>query len=186
VSLAPRLDIRQSQSLVMTPQLQQAIKLLALSNLEIEGFIAEEVERNPLLEAGAAEESPDLSDAPDRDPVPEARDERVAADERRLRHRKPSAGQRRRRRQRDGRRAVDDRRERRRRRRRGRPRSRRVRRYQPQPRGPSPRAGRSRDPPRGCVHRRAPDRSDRRDRLSHHIAARHRQPASARAISPNA
>jgi RNA polymerase sigma-54 factor len=51
MSLAPRLDLRQSQSLVMTPQLQQAIKLLALSNLELEGFIAEEIERNPLLEA---------------------------------------------------------------------------------------------------------------------------------------
>ena len=55
MSLAPRLDLRQSQSLVMTPQLQQAIKLLALSNLEIEAFIAEEIEKNPLLEAGAAE-----------------------------------------------------------------------------------------------------------------------------------
>ncbi|WP_277984546.1 RNA polymerase factor sigma-54 [Sphingomonas faeni] len=77
MSLAPRLDIRQSQSLVMTPQLQQAIKLLALSNLEIEGFIAEEVERNPLLEASAAEDS----EAPDREPAPEVRDERVAADE---------------------------------------------------------------------------------------------------------
>ncbi|MBD8619238.1 RNA polymerase factor sigma-54 [Sphingomonas sp. CFBP 13728] len=77
MSLAPRLDIRQSQSLVMTPQLQQAIKLLALSNLEIEGFIAEEVERNPLLEASAAEDN----DAPDREPVAEVRDERVAADE---------------------------------------------------------------------------------------------------------
>ncbi len=51
MSLAPRLDIRQSQSLVMTPQLQQAIRLLALSNLEVEGFLAEEIERNPLLEA---------------------------------------------------------------------------------------------------------------------------------------
>lgn len=51
MTLAPRLDLRQSQSLVMTPQLQQAIKLLALSNLEIEGFIAEELEKNPLLEA---------------------------------------------------------------------------------------------------------------------------------------
>jgi RNA polymerase sigma-54 factor len=39
----------------MTPQLQQAIKLLALSNLEIEGFIAEEIEKNPLLEQGTAE-----------------------------------------------------------------------------------------------------------------------------------
>ncbi|MBD8547711.1 RNA polymerase factor sigma-54 [Sphingomonas sp. CFBP 8760] len=56
MSLAPRLDLRQSQSLVMTPQLQQAIKLLTLSNLEIEGFIAEEVERNPLLEATQTDE----------------------------------------------------------------------------------------------------------------------------------
>ena len=63
MSLAPRLDLRQSQSLVMTPQLQQAIKLLALSNLEIEAFIAEELEKNPLIEAGASEEGdgPDLS-----------------------------------------------------------------------------------------------------------------------------
>jgi RNA polymerase sigma-54 factor len=58
VSIGPRLDLRQSQSLVMTPQLQQAIRLLALSNLEVESFIAEEIERNPLLEAGAAEEAP--------------------------------------------------------------------------------------------------------------------------------
>jgi RNA polymerase sigma-54 factor len=58
-SLAPRLDLRQSQSLVMTPQLQQAIKLLALSNLEIEGFIAEELEKNPLLETGGEERGPD-------------------------------------------------------------------------------------------------------------------------------
>ncbi|HZV18856.1 MAG TPA: RNA polymerase factor sigma-54 [Sphingobium sp.] len=52
MALAPRLDLRQSQSLVMTPQLQQAIKLLALSNLELEAFIGNELERNPLLEAG--------------------------------------------------------------------------------------------------------------------------------------
>ena len=38
-----RLDLRQTQSLVMTPQLQQAIRLLALSNLELESFIAEAV-----------------------------------------------------------------------------------------------------------------------------------------------
>ncbi|MBA2934053.1 RNA polymerase factor sigma-54 [Sphingomonas sp. CGMCC 1.13654] len=56
MSLAPRLDLRQSQSLVMTPQLQQAIKLLALSNLEIEAFIAEELEKNPLLDSGSTEE----------------------------------------------------------------------------------------------------------------------------------
>ena len=58
MALGPRLDLRQSQSLVMTPQLQQAIKLLALSNLEIEGFIAEELEKNPLLETGAARPTP--------------------------------------------------------------------------------------------------------------------------------
>jgi RNA polymerase sigma-54 factor len=58
MGLGPRLDIRQSQSLVMTPQLQQAIRLLALSNLEVESFIAEEIERNPLLDTGAGEEGP--------------------------------------------------------------------------------------------------------------------------------
>jgi RNA polymerase sigma-54 factor len=56
MSMAPSLQLRQSQSLVMTPQLQQAIKLLALSNLEIEAFIAEEVERNPLLAADQTDE----------------------------------------------------------------------------------------------------------------------------------
>ncbi|MCH2486663.1 MAG: RNA polymerase sigma-54 factor, partial [Erythrobacter sp.] len=52
MALSPRLDIRQTQSLVMTPQLQQAIKLLALSNLEIEAFVGEALETNPLLDIG--------------------------------------------------------------------------------------------------------------------------------------
>jgi len=52
MALAPRLDLRQSQSLVMTPQLQQAIKLLPLSNLELETFISDEIEKNPLLDTG--------------------------------------------------------------------------------------------------------------------------------------
>ena len=60
MALAPRLDLRQSQSLVMTPQLQQAIKLLALSSLEIEAFIADEVERNPVLETGSSDAAPDV------------------------------------------------------------------------------------------------------------------------------
>ena len=57
MAIGPRLDLRQSQSLVMTPQLQQAIKLLALSNLEIEAFIGDALEANPLLElsTGTAE-----------------------------------------------------------------------------------------------------------------------------------
>jgi len=63
MSLAPRLDLRQSQSLVMTPQLQQAIKLLALSNLELEGVIAEELEKNPLLAAGGEDGEPQQAEA---------------------------------------------------------------------------------------------------------------------------
>ena len=48
--LGPRLDQRQSQSLIMTPQLQQAIKLLQMSNMELTEFVEEELEQNPLLE----------------------------------------------------------------------------------------------------------------------------------------
>jgi RNA polymerase sigma-54 factor len=63
--LGPSLSIRQSQQLVLTPQLTQAIKLLQLSNLELDAFIAEELSKNPLLdsrsdegEAGAETEQP--------------------------------------------------------------------------------------------------------------------------------
>jgi len=66
MALGPRLDLRQSQSLVMTPQLQQAIKLLALSNLEIETFIGEAIEANPLLEIGSDAAPPaDAIEAPE-------------------------------------------------------------------------------------------------------------------------
>ncbi len=67
MALGPRLDLRQSQSLVMTPQLQQAIKLLALSNLEVEAFIGEALEANPLLELGEAApgSEPAQADAPE-------------------------------------------------------------------------------------------------------------------------
>ncbi|MBP5857969.1 RNA polymerase factor sigma-54 [Marivibrio halodurans] len=50
MSLTARLDLRQSQQLVMTPQLQQAIKLLQFSSVELAAFVEEELERNPLLE----------------------------------------------------------------------------------------------------------------------------------------
>ena len=77
MSMAPRLDLRQSQSLVMTPQLQQAIKLLALSNLEIESVIAEAVEANPLLETRSASiDPPGTMDEP---PVPHP--DRIGTDE---------------------------------------------------------------------------------------------------------
>ena len=48
--LGQRLEIRQGQGLVITPQLQQAIKLLQLSNLELEAFVESELEKNPLLQ----------------------------------------------------------------------------------------------------------------------------------------
>jgi len=69
MALGPRLDLRQSQSLVMTPQLQQAIKLLAASNLEIETFIGEALEANPLLEAGAVS-SENTGDPGEPDDIP--------------------------------------------------------------------------------------------------------------------
>src|SRR5437868_1928374 len=50
MALTQRLEFRQSQSLVMTPQLMQAIKLLQLSNLDLSAFVEEELERNQLLE----------------------------------------------------------------------------------------------------------------------------------------
>jgi RNA polymerase sigma-54 factor len=56
MALSSRLMLRQGQSLVMTPQLLQAIKLLQLSSQELVAFVQDELERNPLLER--AEESP--------------------------------------------------------------------------------------------------------------------------------
>ena len=55
MGLGPSLSIRQSQQLVLTPQLRQAIQLLQLSNLELDSFIAEEISKNPLLEAQSDE-----------------------------------------------------------------------------------------------------------------------------------
>ncbi|HET9459942.1 MAG TPA: RNA polymerase factor sigma-54 [Sphingomicrobium sp.] len=56
MGLGPSIQLRQSQQLVMTPQLTQAIKLLTLSNLELESVIAEEMAKNPLLEVGTPED----------------------------------------------------------------------------------------------------------------------------------
>ncbi len=58
MAIAPRLDLRQSQTLVMTPQLRQAIKLLQFSNIEVNAFVEEELERNPLLERDEVPEPP--------------------------------------------------------------------------------------------------------------------------------
>ncbi len=58
MALTQRLEFRQSQSLVMTPQLMQAIKLLQLSNIDLSAFVEEELERNPLLERAADKDEP--------------------------------------------------------------------------------------------------------------------------------
>ncbi len=62
MSLSARLELRQGQSLVVTPQLQQAIKLLQLSNLELDAFVEAELERNPLLQRDETDRQPEASD----------------------------------------------------------------------------------------------------------------------------
>lgn len=57
MALAPKLQARQSAQLAMTPQLQQAIKLLQLSNIELSAFVDEQLEKNPLLERGTGDEN---------------------------------------------------------------------------------------------------------------------------------
>jgi len=62
LALSARLEVRQGQGLVITPQLQQAIKLLQMSNLELEAFVEGELERNPLLQRDESEN--ETSDGP--------------------------------------------------------------------------------------------------------------------------
>ncbi|QJE72000.1 RNA polymerase factor sigma-54 [Aerophototrophica crusticola] len=77
MALQQRLDIRQSQALVMTPQLQQAIKLLQLSNMELADYVERELEQNPLLERDDGDRwkdaAPDGVDREDPAPVAETR-----------------------------------------------------------------------------------------------------------------
>ncbi len=73
MAIAPRLDLRQTQTLVMTPQLRQAIKLLQYSNIEVAAFVEEELERNPLLERDEGGDAPALEQAaPDQIVFPDA------------------------------------------------------------------------------------------------------------------
>ncbi len=78
MALAPKLEFRQSQQLVMTPQLQQAIKLLQLSNLELANFVEQQLEENPFLERDS--ERGDTRDTPRGEPAPEAGGETSAAE----------------------------------------------------------------------------------------------------------
>jgi RNA polymerase sigma-54 factor len=64
MAFSPKLELRHSQSLVLTPQLRQAIKLLQLSNLELHGFIEAEIEQNPLLVREDPEGESEAGDSP--------------------------------------------------------------------------------------------------------------------------
>ena len=76
MALTPRLELRLSQTLVMTPQLQQAIKLLQLSSIELASFVETELEQNPLLERDEREtdnqREADREAAPENDPTEQA------------------------------------------------------------------------------------------------------------------
>ena len=78
MAITQRLDMRQGQSLVMTPQLQQAIKLLQLSNIELAEFVEAEIERNPLLERGEANDRDEYSPE---EIEPKSRREELALDD---------------------------------------------------------------------------------------------------------
>jgi RNA polymerase sigma-54 factor len=96
MAVSQRLDLRQAQSLVMTPQLQQAIKLLELSHQDLAAYVEEELERNPLLERdddserespseGAPDEGSsdgmlDTKEFGDREQLPDAKDSPIDAD----------------------------------------------------------------------------------------------------------
>ncbi|HXZ46787.1 MAG TPA: RNA polymerase sigma-54 factor, partial [Pseudolabrys sp.] len=61
MALSQRLEFRQTQALVMTPQLMQAIKLLQLSSLDLAAYVESELERNPLLERTADDDAPPVN-----------------------------------------------------------------------------------------------------------------------------
>ena len=63
MQLMPSIRAKQKQSLIITPQLQQAIKLLQMTNLEIQAFLDEQALENPFLEV--AGDSTNQSDTPD-------------------------------------------------------------------------------------------------------------------------
>lgn len=60
MAMSPKLEIRQGQSLVMTPQLMQAIKLLQMSSMDLISYVDAELEKNPLLERADAPESAEI------------------------------------------------------------------------------------------------------------------------------
>ena len=71
MALSAKLELRQGQQLVMTPQLQQAIRLLQFSNMELAEYVDAELERNPLLEREDNQPQAKSNDEPSPEPQPE-------------------------------------------------------------------------------------------------------------------
>ncbi|MCH9764482.1 MAG: RNA polymerase factor sigma-54, partial [Alphaproteobacteria bacterium] len=74
MALTTKLELRQGQQLVMTPQLQQAIRLLQFSSFELAQYVESELERNPLLERDEA------TDSTAKDPAPKSSEEDVSGE----------------------------------------------------------------------------------------------------------
>ena len=80
MALAASLFLRQTQSLVMTPQLMQSIQLLQMTHLELTHFIEQELEKNPLLEIVAGDDMPREAETPRQDAYLSVHEERGADD----------------------------------------------------------------------------------------------------------
>jgi RNA polymerase sigma-54 factor len=80
MALSQRLEFRQSQALVMTPQLMQAIKLLQLSSLDLAAYVEGELERNPLLERAEADDNSGPASEPEAPMVERNEDASQTAD----------------------------------------------------------------------------------------------------------
>ena len=95
MALGARLELRQGQGLVITPQLQQAIKLLQLSNMELDAYVEGELERNPLLQRDERESDSERDEAPrdSEDFAPEQLTDHAAAADLDVSHDQASPGE---------------------------------------------------------------------------------------------
>ncbi|MGC1621868.1 MAG: RNA polymerase sigma-54 factor, partial [Pseudolabrys sp.] len=80
MALSQRLELRQTQGLVMTPQLMQAIKLLQLSSLDLAAYVENELERNPLLDRANDDEAPTAAESNEQPPPESSEDGTSNAD----------------------------------------------------------------------------------------------------------
>ncbi len=85
MAITTKLELRQTHNLVMTPQLQQAIKLLQLSNIELASFVEAELERNPLLEHADSDETGGAAGEPAVEPGATSKEDERGGGSRRVR-----------------------------------------------------------------------------------------------------